>query len=807
LRPTRLELDGFASFREPTIIDFTDADLFVLSGPTGAGKSSVIDAIVFALYGTVPRYDDRRKVAPVISQGQPEARVRLDFTVGDADYTAVRVVRRTKTGATTKEARLEWHRGSDSDPVTLAGTADDLSAAVERVLGLSFEHFTTCVVLPQGAFQEFLHAKPSERQDLLVELLDLDVYRKIGQAARERARDAQREAELLQRRLDGEFATVTPEALAAATDRVAVLEVLLHDLDAGAARLVAIEEEGRRQRDLAAQATARARLLTGLQVPDGVTALAARVETARGELDRAEAAAEAAGSAVETAEESRTAAGDATPLAQQLDRLDRRQRLAEREQQAADDVATADGAAAAATAAHEAALSELTAARGTLDTARRRDLAATLAADLAVGDDCPVCLRPLEELPGHAPSGDVAAAEAALAAATRAADAAEAGRREQERRQAAAAGTHKDLVHQLTELDDEIALVTRTGIPTDRTDLTAAVERIRTLDDALTATRADEKAAHARRRAASDAVAAASGALTGAWDDFDAAWRGVADLAPPAPDRSDLGAAWQQLVDWAAARAPQLVAEADAAQAAVDATRRSYRDELSAMTARCAEHDITLAADESPRDACLREAERARTARERLAQQLEAAARLRGEVTAAVQRHRIARDLGQHLDANRFERWLLRRALQRLVVGATRILRDDLSGGAYSLCLDDQEAFAVVDHRNADEIRSARTLSGGETFLASLALALALAEDVANLAAEGAARLECLILDEGFGTLDADTLDVVATALEELGSKGRMVGVITHVPTLAERLPIRFDVRKVAGTSTIERVA
>ena len=73
-------------------------------------------------------------------------------------------------------------------------------------------------------------------------------------------------------------------------------------------------------------------------------------------------------------------------------------------------------------------------------------------------------------------------------------------------------------------------------------------------------------------------------------------------------------------------------------------------------------------------------------------------------------------------------------------------------------------------------------------------------------ARSGSARLESLFLDEGFGTLDPDTLDVVATALDELGARGRMVGIVTHVRELAERLPVRFEVRKVGGSATVERV-
>ena len=186
MRPVRLEVEGFTAFRGPTVVDFTDADLFALVGPTGAGKTSVIDALTFALYGGVPRLDDRRKVEPVISQNLTEARVRLDFTVDGVGYTVVRVVRRTRTAASTKEARLE------RDGEVLAGTADEVTAAVTDLLGLSFDHFTTCVSLPQGQFARFLHDKPASRQDLLVKLLGLGLYERVAAVARERGKEGPR---------------------------------------------------------------------------------------------------------------------------------------------------------------------------------------------------------------------------------------------------------------------------------------------------------------------------------------------------------------------------------------------------------------------------------------------------------------------------------------------------------------------------------------------------------------------------------------------------------------------------------------
>ena len=148
---------------------------------------------------------------------------------------------------------------------------------------------------------------------------------------------------------------------------------------------------------------------------------------------------------------------------------------------------------------------------------------------------------------------------------------------------------------------------------------------------------------------------------------------------------------------------------------------------------------------------------------------------------------------------------MLHEAFGRLSGSASKRLLE-MSNDQYAFRHNDRLEFEVIDHANAGEARSARTLSGGETFLASLSLALALADEVADLATEGTARLESIFLDEGFGTLDPDTLDVVATAIEELGARGRMVGVVTHVAALAERIPVQFKVTKASGSASVQRV-
>ena len=182
------------------------------------------------------------------------------------------------------------------------------------------------------------------------------------------------------------------------------------------------------------------------------------------------------------------------------------------------------------------------------------------------------------------------------------------------------------------------------------------------------------------------------------------------------------------------------------------------------------------------------------------------AKKLRKSVDARAAEGEVAKVLAGLLAANRFERWLIAEALDLLVTDASRALRD-LSGGHYSFVFDETSRdFLVVDHRNADERRSVRTLSGGETFQASLALALALSDQLNELAANGAARLESIFLDEGFGTLDPDTLDTVASTIENLAVGDRMVGLVTHVAELSERVPVRYVVAKGARTATVEKV-
>jgi DNA repair protein SbcC/Rad50 len=283
------------------VVELADTDLFVLSGATGSGKTTIVESVVFALYGSVPRYDDRRLVAPVINQGRNEARIRLTFAVDGRTYQATRVVRRTKQGATTKEARLE--DVTDGGLTTLAGNADELTATVGDLVGLTFEQFTRSVVLPQGEFDRFLFAKPRDRADLLMQLLDLGVYEDVGKRARSLATASEARAGELQRQLDGELATATPGARDALAAELAGLDDLGRRCAELQPQLDTIVDEGRAARQRADQAAADRDALSGLQRPEGAGELAAQLTAAAASRTAADAALAQATRVVDEAEQ------------------------------------------------------------------------------------------------------------------------------------------------------------------------------------------------------------------------------------------------------------------------------------------------------------------------------------------------------------------------------------------------------------------------------------------------------------------------------------------------------------------------
>ena len=214
VRPVRLELEGFGAFRERTVVDFDGVDLFAFVGPDGCrqvdpgrrhGASPCTGRCpATATAGWSPRRSRRERPRPGSGSTSPSTTGPISPSGSCAG---------PRRAPPTKEARLET-----ADGELVAGNEKELGAAVERLLGLEYDHFCKCVVLPQGRFAEFLHDKPEARQELLVELLDLGVYRQMGRLARLRATESIVRAGALDGRLSS-LAWATPERRAELTAR------------------------------------------------------------------------------------------------------------------------------------------------------------------------------------------------------------------------------------------------------------------------------------------------------------------------------------------------------------------------------------------------------------------------------------------------------------------------------------------------------------------------------------------------------------------------------------------------------------
>jgi exonuclease SbcC len=478
-------------------------------------------------------------------------------------------------------------------------------------------------------------------------------------------------------------------------------------------------------------------------------------------------------------------------------------------------VAEAQRTHAAATSTLEAARTLATAANGRLEAAKAAfrvaeaaDQAMAVRTRLVAGHSCPVCERPVVTVPPIPEGAAVAAAIAEGEAARTALNAAEHQMAERDRaarerelalatakdRQAQVAGRIAEARERLSGAEKPETLRQRLEvIRLAERELSAATERVRT-------------ARSAHRRAEAEANAAAD-RLGFAWRGFDQARDAVAEMRPPAAERDDLAASWNALAAWAGSQVTQRQQRREAVAEAVTSAGLAVRAVTERVRERFEHAGLpqpgTGEADPG-RVASVALAE-ADSAHQRCVERRAQAERLRSRLRGAQREATLAKGLSWHLRANQFERWLLTEALDSLVDGASEILRE-LSAGQYDLGHDKGEFF-VVDHYDAGLRRPVRTLSGGETFQASLSLALALSEQLAGLSTT-TASLESIVLDEGFGTLDASTLDTVAATLENLAARGdRMVGVVTHVGPLAERIPVRFEVSRDARTARVERIS
>lgn len=807
MRPIRLDMQGFGSYAEASTLDFTGVDFFALTGPTGSGKSTVLDAMCFALYGRTPRWRSNT-TQHAIAPSAVEGRVRLVFAAAGFNYVATRVLRRDKNGnVKTAMAALEQLPGGvdpadDTELVEglgkpLAGNPSAVSAVAERIVGLPFDQFTKCVLLPQGEFAEFLHATAADRRKILENLLGHSAYRRVQQLAgakRDAAATAQRTLEAQLQKVP----QVSDEDLSAATQRVEGLEKLTESVRDKAGALDGLDAAVEAARRRLNEGEANLASLTYIKRPGGVDDIAAQLADATERVTAKNAEVEA----TEAEDERLRAELEGLDLALIERQLGVWEELAETEASLKTGRELTEELRHQLTEAkelEEAAAEEVEIQHAAVHKARMADLAGTLRSELADGEDCPVCDRPVEAVPDRDLS-------AALEEAQQASQTATAEYKDAQAAVVSLQAKFDSYEERLTELDVKRRRLVKKleGVP-EADALRARREAAAEAGRLLSGTAAALKAARRALREAEKRRAGAEERQQRAWREFGHARDQVAVLGPPAAG-GDLGDSWRRLVEWAAGALENAAAEREAAGAelrSLDGRAATLRAELIAAMA---EFDVAVPRNGTGGDYVAAHAAAVESSRAAVAQLRDARSRrveLESESRRFAREAEVAKELAKHLEARRFMEWLLSEALDELVAGAT-VMLGRITGGQYDLIYRDQD-FWVVDHHDADMARPARSLSGGETFAASLSLALALSDQLASLSRDGAC-LESIILDEGFGTLDPETLDAVATTLEALTvSSERTVGLVTHVADLAERVPVRFHIVKDAKGSHIEK--
>ena len=931
MRPLRLTLSAFGPYAAETTLDLEKlgrGGLYLVTGDTGAGKTTLFDAITYALYdhssGGVR--DGAMLRSKYADPGTPTF-VELEFEVHGVRYMVRRnpEYQRPKTrgeGMTTEKADATLTYPDDRPPVT---KAKDVTAAVQEIIGLDYNQFSQIVLIAQGQFTKLLNASTEERSRIFRKLFRTQRYAQLQERLQAEAAALNQQRTAQNAKLDSllgglQFAPDDPDAealrvLCAQT----VPETALTLLDALTARqAAALEEAGtalqtteaqldtvQRQLGAAAQAQRLAQQLTARQAElaaarpaldaaraeadrhagdaaqlDALTAQVTQAQSALAAYDALDAlcrqqteARDAARLAAAQAHKRRTqldslnaalaaaetelsALADAdtrllalqthsTQLAQRGEALAKlEQRLAECQHQAKRAHKAQESYRAAAAAQDEARTRQNTLERAFLDAQ-----AGLLAESLTEGAPCPVCgsthhpARAL--LPHTAPTqAQVEAARQAAAAADRQAQTASAAA------QSALAAANEAKIS--LRRDAETLLPERFTAPEGTVPLTFALmtnvlaEETAALQTAQAdcATQCRQAEADCRRKAQLEAdrqnktrQRPALEQATAEADRSAAAQNASADAlegqiaerraALPYPRRADAQAALDKLeadrsalrtgMDTAQRRlkqAEQAVAAAEAAVDALTAQQTAAQKELPARSAEelTAQQTALTAARET-----LRSREKQLSAQllpnRKTAAQYRAAAEARQTLESRWQWvSALAATAGGTLTSKqkiKLEAYIQMNYLDRILRYAnTRLMQ--MTAGQYELeriGAENQRSqsgldLGVIDHYNGTR-RSVKTLSGGESFKASLALALGLSDEVQSSA--GGIRLDTLFLDEGFGSLDEESLELAIRVLSGLTEGDRLVGIISHVGALKDRIDRQVVVHKArTGGSTVE---
>ena len=931
MRPLRLTLSAFGPYAAETTLDLEKlgrGGLYLITGDTGAGKTTLFDAITYALYdhsssgireGSMLRCKYADDKIPTF--------VELEFEVHGVRYTVRRnpEYQRPKTrgeGMTTEKADATLTYPDDRPPVT---KAKDVTAAVQEIIGLDYNQFSQIVLIAQGQFTKLLNASTEERSRIFRKLFRTQRYAQLQERLQAEAAALNQQRTAQNAKLDSllaglQFSPEDPDAEALrALCAQTVPETALALLDALTARQAAALEEAstalqtteaqldkvQQQLGAAAQAQRLAQQLAARQAE--LAAAKPALDTARAEADRhaGDAAqldaltaqvtqaqsALAAYDALDTLCRQQTEARNAARLAAaqahkrrtQLDSLNAALAAAETELVALADAGTRllalqnhstqlcqRGEALAkleqrladcqrqAKAAHKAqenyraaaaAQDEARARQNTLERAFLDAQAGLLAESLVEGVPCPVCgsthhpARAL--LPHTAPTqAQVEAARQAAAAADRQAQTASAAAQSalaaaNEAKTSLRRDAETLLPERFTAPEGTVpltfALMTNVlaeetaALQTEQADCTAQCRQADADCRRKAQLEADRQAKTRQRPALEQSAAEADRSAAAQNASADALESQIAErrAALPYPRRADAQAALDKLeadrrtlrtgMDTAQRKLKQAEQSVAAAEAAVEALTAQQTAAQKELPARSAEELTAQQTELTAAREALRSREKQLSAQllpnRKTAAQYRAAAEARQALESRWQWvSALAATAGGTLTSKqkiKLEAYIQMNYLDRILRYAnTRLMQ--MTAGQYELeriGAENQRSqsgldLGVIDHYNGTR-RSVKTLSGGESFKASLALALGLSDEVQSSA--GGIRLDTLFLDEGFGSLDEESLELAIRVLSGLTEGDRLVGIISHVGALKDRIDRQVVVHKArTGGSTVE---
>lgn len=191
MKPISLTIEAFGPYRDSVTLDFNELQghsMFLIAGPTGAGKTSILDAMVYALYGEPS--GEVRKIDAIRSDfAEPHRMTRVDFSfaIGDAQYRVERlpkqmVAKKRGTGMREQNASATVYEMKDGEWKVIATSAAAIRDTIQQIIGFRKDQFLQVVLLPQGEFRKLLVASTSEREELLHTLFRTGLYRKLQEA-------------------------------------------------------------------------------------------------------------------------------------------------------------------------------------------------------------------------------------------------------------------------------------------------------------------------------------------------------------------------------------------------------------------------------------------------------------------------------------------------------------------------------------------------------------------------------------------------------------------------------------------------